>query len=114
MVDGLKHGQNVTLIKNISNPLPILRQCDLFILASYYEGWPMVIMEADTLGIPIIATDIESTRAMGEYGGYLVENSYGGILEGMHDFAEGKVRPLNSDYRKYNRNAIDEFLQIIK
>lgn len=114
MVDRLKHGQNVTLIKNISNPMPILRQCDLFILSSYYEGWPMVIMEADTLGVPIIATDIESTMAMGEYGGYIVDNSCEGILKGMHDFAEGKVRPLNSDYRKYNRNAIDEFLQIIK
>ena len=114
LLGNIEHGRNVTLINNISNPMPILKQCDLFILSSFYEGWPMVIMEADTLDIPIISTDIESTRSMGEYGGYLVENSLEGLLSGMHDFAGGKVKPPESDYEQYNRNAITEFYEILK
>jgi CDP-glycerol glycerophosphotransferase len=114
LLENIEHGKNVTLINNISNPMPILKQCDLFILSSFYEGWPMVIMEADTLDVPIISTDIESTRQMGEYGGYLVENSLEGLLSGMYDFAEGKVKPLESDYEQYNRNAITEFFEILK
>ena len=70
----------------------------------------MVIMEADTLDVPIVATDIESTKNMGYFGGYLVENSQDGLLKGMLDFVDGKVKPLNSDYEEYNKKAIDEFL----
>lgn len=113
LVESLEYGKNITLINNISNPMPILAQCDLFILSSFHEGWPMVLMEADTLDIPIIATDIESTRHMGSYGGYLVENSQEGLLNGMYDFADGKVKPPKSDYGQYNKEAIKEFLEIL-
>ena len=113
LVDSVECGKNITLINNISNPMPILARCDLFILSSFHEGWPMVIMEADTLDIPIIATDIEATKSMGSYGGHLVENSQEGLLKGMSDFVEGKVKPLKSSYEEYNKEAIEEFLKIL-
>lgn len=93
--------------------MPILKQCDLFVVSSFYEGWPMVIMEADTFDIPVIATDINGTQWMKDYGGYIVENSEEGILKGMYDFSQGKVNPLGIDYEEYNKNAIEEFLKII-
>ena len=108
-----KFSDNITIIKSILNPMPILKRCDLFVVSSYYEGWPMVIMEADAFDIPVIATDITGTQWMKEYGGYIVENSEEGILQGMHDFTEGKVHPLGIDYEQYNKNAVDEFLKII-
>lgn len=55
--------------------MPILKQCDLFILPSFYEGWGIVIMEADTLDIPVIATDVVGTQWLRDYNGNLVENS---------------------------------------
>ncbi len=113
LVDSVEYGSNITLINNISNPMPILKQCDLFILSSFHEGWPMVLMEADTLNIPIISTDIESTRAMKDYAGVLVENSQDGILHGMHDFVLGKIKPNNSNFKKYNDEALKEFNKII-
>ncbi|WP_295603784.1 glycosyltransferase, partial [uncultured Methanobrevibacter sp.] len=113
LVDSVEYGENITLINNLSNPMPILKECDLFILPSYYEGWPMVLMEADTLGIPIISTDIESTRAMGDYAGVLVENSEEGILKGMHDFASGEIQSKHSDFEKYNERAVEEFRELI-
>lgn len=108
-----KFADNITIIKSILNPMPILKQCDLFVVSSYYEGWPMVIMEADTFNIPVIATDINGTQWMRDYGGYIVENSEEGILQGMYDFSQGKVNPLGIDYEEYNKNAIEEFLKII-
>jgi len=109
LVDSIEYGGNITLINNISNPMPILKRCDLFILSSYHEGWPMVLMEADTLGIPMISTDIASTRAMGDYAGVIVENSHEGILKGMHDFASGEIKSNGSDFEKYNDEAVHEF-----
>lgn len=108
-----KFNKNITIIKSILNPMPILKQCDLFVVSSYYEGWPMVIMEADAFNIPVIATDITGTQWMKDYNGYIVENSQDGILRGMRDFAEGKVNPLGIDYDEYNRDAVEEFLNII-
>ena len=107
-------GQNITIINSISNPMPILKRCDLFVVSSFYEGWPMVIMEADALNVPVIATDITGTQWLKGYGGHIVENTQEGILEGMRDFHKGKVERIRIDYAEYNENAVEEFLKIIE
>ena len=112
-VSTIKNHKNVTLVRWIANPMPILKECDLFVLPSYYEGWGMVIIEADTFNIPVIATDIVGTQWMKEYGGYMVESSEEGILNGLYDFMEGKVKPLGLDYEKYNEEAIEEFYSLL-
>ena len=42
--------------------MPIIKQCDLFILPSHYEGWGLVIMEADIFKLPVVATDVGGLR----------------------------------------------------
>ena len=110
--DSLKFKDNIVLINQISNPMPILKQCDVFVLSSFYEGWPMVIMEADTLNVPIIATDIPACQWMREYGGYLVENSDEGILNALYYSMENKIDTLTIDYNEYNMKAIEEFYSL--
>ncbi|MDE5917838.1 MAG: glycosyltransferase, partial [Oscillospiraceae bacterium] len=76
-----KSGAEIILIRSMENPMPVLKQCSLFILPSLYEGLGLVILEADTLGIPTVATDILGPRGfMKKYGGTLTENSKDGIL----------------------------------
>ena len=50
---------------------------------------------------------------MGKYAGYIVENSQEGILDGMFDFIDSKVICQNSDFEKYNQEAIGEFLELL-
>lgn len=40
----------------------LLRQMDVFVLPSIYEGLPTVILESMANGVPVIATDIPGTR----------------------------------------------------
>lgn len=44
------------------NPLPYIKQADAFVLASDYEGYPMVVGEALALGIPVITTAYASAE----------------------------------------------------
>jgi len=109
-IAGMKHWCNVTVIKSIKNPIPIVNQCDLFILPSIYEGLGLVLLEADCLGVASFSTRIVGpTRLYQGFDGYLVESSEEGILHGMHDYMAGKVHTLKLDYDQYNKRAIDEF-----
>ncbi len=101
---------NVILINNISNPFPILKRCDLFILSSFYEALGLVLLEAETCGVKVISTDIDGPKIfMQEHGGYLVENSEEGILQGMYDFMDGKIKRLKFDPEKYNQQIKQQY-----
>ena len=103
--------QSVILLYRVSNPYPILKACDCFILSSFYEGFGLVIAEADILGKPVISTDIAGPRAfMQQHGGTLVENSEEGIYQGLKLLYSKKVSPMAVDYEAYNQEVYREFL----
>lgn len=102
--------RNIAIIKSLSNPMPILKKCDLFILTSFYEGRPVVIFESEALKIPCISTDIVGPRNLFlEHNGFLVENSEEGILQGMYAFKRGEVQCLNIDFEKYKQQCLTDF-----
>ncbi|MEI8608444.1 glycosyltransferase [Enterovibrio sp. Hal110] len=41
----------------MSNPFPLIKACDLFVLASRFEGFPNALVEARTIGIPVLASN---------------------------------------------------------
>lgn len=47
---------------------PLLAGCDLFVLASLFEGMPNVVMEAMAAGKPVVATDVNGARELIEDG----------------------------------------------
>lgn len=60
-------------------------EADCFILSSFYEGMPMVMLEAMSLGLPCIAFDCDSGPSQ------LIENNVNGFLiskRNIKDFAE--------------------------
>ena len=105
----------VLLIMDVSNPYAIIKLCDSFVLSSYYEGFGLVLAEADIVGLPVISTNITGPRGfMNKYGGTMVDNSQGGIEEGLKLLYDGKVPKLKTDYRQYNKEVVDEFEAMLK
>lgn len=73
----------------------VLKNYDLLILPSYREGYPGVIIEAFSVGVPVIATALEGIKEM-------VENLYNGLL----------IEPRDSDSLYEAIVSLDEMLVI--
>lgn len=107
----------VTLLGHVENPFAIMEKCDSFVLSSHYEGQPMVLLEALTLGMKVLATDIVANRYVLEDGAYgiLVENSIEGLAEGMEKIELAKKEDFKVfDYESYNRKATLDFESKLK
>lgn len=106
--------ENIILIKSIMNPYPILRQCDLFVLSSLYEGLPMTIIEALILGVPVVSTDITGPREfLSEGYGMLVDDSEQGVYDGLAAFKNNALCITSQfDADSFNNKALSEFNSI--
>lgn len=58
--DDLNRDFDIYLLGFIKNPFPYLSKSHLFIKSSVYEGFPNVIIEAMTCGLPVISSDCAS------------------------------------------------------
>jgi glycosyltransferase involved in cell wall biosynthesis len=68
-------GEHFRLLGYRDDAVRILAGCDVFILASHYEGFPVALMEALALGLPVVATAV------------------GGIPDGLTDGQEALLVP---------------------
>jgi len=57
-------GDRVLLTGHREDAVRLMAGCDAFVLASYYEGLPVALMEALALGLPIVATSVGGVPEM--------------------------------------------------
>lgn len=96
------------------NPFALLAMCDCFVLSSDYEGQPMVILEALTLGLPVVTTNFASARdALPPGIGLVVEPSVDGVEHGLRAFLEGSVPDGSFDPAAYNATTMQQFYRAI-
>lgn len=84
----------VTLPGFQSDPRPWLESADLFVLASDYEGFANVIVEALACGVPVVSTDCRYGPAEilsnGQYGVLVPVGNAERLAEGMRKAASGR------------------------
>ncbi|GHH97454.1 CDP-glycerol glycerophosphotransferase family protein [Neobacillus kokaensis] len=117
LIAELKLKDSVFLVGQVENPFIIMKKCDCFVLSSHYEGQPMVLLEALTLGMKIVATDIVANRTVLEHGRYglLVENSIEGIEKGLQEAAEKQPAGNMIEFlpEEYNQKAMGTFYKVL-
>ncbi|QZN89592.1 CDP-glycerol glycerophosphotransferase family protein [Vagococcus lutrae] len=118
LVSELQIQKAVTFTGQLSNPYPLMKRCNCFVLTSAYEGQPMVLLESLTLGLPIISTDIPACRYVlqdGAYGLLTKTNDVEGIKNEMIRLYENKdsLNFKKFDYQAYNEQAIEDFYKNI-
>lgn len=75
----------ISMTGNQSNPYPYMKEADLLVCASFFEGFNLTVVEALILGTPVLSTDCTGPHEIlgdGKFG-LLVENSTEGIYCGI-------------------------------
>lgn len=88
-ISTLELGEYVTLQGFVSNPYPWIKQADIVVCSSKYEGISTVVQEALILGKPVVTTPCTGmTELLGksEYG-MIVDDSEDGLYTGLSQMA---------------------------
>jgi len=114
LVQTLGMESSITLAGQVDNPFAIMAECDCFVLSSDYEGQPMVILEARTLGLPVVTTAFSSVGdSVPPDAGLVVPQSVKGLAEGLTRFLAGEVPAHELDTDDYNRRAMADFERVM-
>ncbi|MBQ2946739.1 MAG: glycosyltransferase [Bacilli bacterium] len=106
-------GDKITLIGSKQNPFPYVKNSDCFIMGSVYEPFGLTVIEALTLKVPVLSTEVATIREMlsKEYG-LIVENSEKGLYNGFKKIINNKN--LLKNYKKNVKNYQYDTKKIIK
>ena len=113
-IESLKMTGFIHLLGYKENTAFYIKKADFLVLTSEYEGFPMVILEALSIGTPVISFDCETgpnEMIVNEFNGLLVENqNFNALKEGMntmindeklHDFckinAKASTAPFSAE-----------------
>ncbi len=101
------------------NVTGIVKQADLFVSTSDYEGLPTVLMETLICGVPFVAPDVcginDIARFIAPKNSFiLTENSIDSIYNGVVKAFEGGVdNNFKFDLDKYNSDTIKKFNDLV-
>ncbi|ADL03177.1 glycosyltransferase [Lacrimispora saccharolytica] len=107
--------ENVILLGRLENPYPVMKQCDIFVLLSDYEGTPVTIDEAVVLDLPVISTPVGGIpEQLRRYGcGKLLEgtrNLYKEFTLAIDGIDEKKVVSIDI----INRTIFEKMIKIVE
>lgn len=91
-------GQEITLLGYQTNPYKYVSNCDLFVCASFAEGFSTAVTEALILGIPVCTVEVSGMKELlGE------NNEYGLVTENSEDALYIGIKTLldDNDLLKY-------------
>lgn len=102
----------VILMGRVNNPYKEVKEADLLLLPSYYESFGIVIVEAMTLNVPVLACRTAATDKLinNKVNGLIVDNNYESLKSGLKYLIDNpdviKKYKSNLNNYKYDNNKI--------
>jgi glycosyltransferase involved in cell wall biosynthesis len=95
----------VELLGQRNDVARLMRDADLYVNSSHYEGMPVAVIEALMSGLPVVATDVEGNRE-------IIETGKNGLLVPASDpevLAEAMLKVLGDSglHAELSRGALD-------
>lgn len=110
LIKGLELQERVMLLGVKRNPFPFVRQSQCHVLSSDYEGQGIVLLEAMTMGIPCVSTDIPGPDGVLQNGlGILTPLTPEGLAQGVIQIITGSFVARKFDALAYNEVAYEDF-----
>ena len=115
--------KDINYLGQVNDPREVLNNCKFYVLPSYREGTPRSILEAMSIGRPIITTDATGCKetVINGVNGFLVpvkdKKNLALVIEKILKFDDKKIRDMANqsinlarekyDVRKVNKNILD-------
>ena len=98
-----------------TNPYPYIKKGDYFMLTSFYEGYPMVLLEGKALNKYIMITDSAARETLIDYkdNSVIVDNSEEGIYKGIKSIVKNKPK-VNNKNKFDNKKVLKEIINLIE
>lgn len=111
--------KNIDYFGYKNNPLKLISDSKVMIMTSYFEGTPMVALEAQCFGTPIVSTPVDGMKKIvtNGYNGYLADNDEDLLYLLMQVITDSELRAKlkdNSLSRSKEYNDINKFSKAIK
>lgn len=78
IINTIDHNDHIFLFGQQEDVRPFYVASDVFVLPSYREGFPNVVLEAGAMGIPSVVTDINGSNE-------IITNNYNGMIVPSHN-----------------------------
>lgn len=116
LVKDNKVEKSFKLLGKRENPYPYIKNADCFALLSYYEGYPMVLLEAQILEKYIVITNTAARETIRDYeDSRILENNEEEIYKGLKDLIKDKENLKNKNKKKYsNSDIIEKIIKVIE
>ncbi|MDO4499723.1 MAG: glycosyltransferase [Erysipelotrichaceae bacterium] len=103
-----------------SNPYPDVRECDLFVMSSLYEGYPTMTVESLISDTPVLTTRVAGVNEqINDTNGWIVENSEEALYEKLNELKNSKdlLRQMKNDLFNYhydNESILNRYYEIFE
>ena len=111
---------NFKLLGVKSNPYPYIKNCDIYVQTSKYEGFGLAIAEARMLNKPVVTTEFDAVynQMIQEKNGLVVKMSGEAIYKGIKRIIEDEKLKNNiieylKNEKKGNIEELDKFYELI-
>ncbi len=101
LAEKLGVGEEVFFTGLKKNPYPYLRECALYLLTSYYEGFPNALVEAMALGVPAVATDCMTGPKE------ILEDKYGILVPNMSPQPNMNAEEISGEEKRAAERVIE-------